>query len=41
MLVYSFHTLKKVVAVNEYVSYFSAEEIRRHLQPHITDTTLY
>ena len=40
-LVYSFHTLKKVVAVNEYVSYFSAEEIRRHLQPHITDTTLY
>lgn len=40
-LVYSFHALKKVVTVNEYVTYFSAEEIRRHLQPHITDTTLF
>lgn len=39
-LVYSFHILKKVVTVNEYVTYFSAEEIRRHLQPHVTDTTL-
>ncbi len=39
-LVYSFHTLKKIVVVNEYVTYFSAEEIRHHLQPHITDTTL-
>ena len=40
-LVYSFHVLKKVVTVNEYVTYFSAEEIRRHLQPLITDTTLF
>lgn len=39
-LVYSFNILKKVVTVNEYVTYFSAEEIRRHLQPHVTDTTL-
>ena len=39
-LIYSFHTLKKVVSVTEYMTYFSAEEIRRHLQPHITDTTL-
>lgn len=40
-LSYSFNTLKKVVTVNEYLSYFSAEEIRRHLQPYITDTTLF
>lgn len=40
-LVYSFRILKKVVSVDEYVKYFSAEEIRRHLQPQITDTTLF
>ncbi len=40
-LLYSFHILKRVVTVAEYVNYFSAEEIRRHLQPYITDTTLF
>lgn len=40
-MIYSFRILKKVVNINEYVAYFSAEEIRRHLQPHITDTTLF
>lgn len=40
-LVYSFRILKKVVSVDEYIQYFSAEEIRRHIQPHITDTTLF
>lgn len=39
-LIYSFHILKKVVTINEYVTYFSAEEIRRHLQPYVIDTTL-
>lgn len=40
-LLYSFRTLKKIVTINEYMDYFSAEEIRRHLQPYITDTTLF
>lgn len=40
-LTYSFKILKKVVNMEEYVKYFSAEDIRRHLQPHITDTTLF
>lgn len=39
-LTYSFNTLKRIVVVNEYITYFSAEEIRQHLQPHIVDTTL-
>ncbi len=39
-LVYSFHVLKKIVSVTEYMTYFSAEEIRRHLQPNIINTTL-
>lgn len=39
-LMYSFDTLKSVVSVTEYISYFSAEEMRLHLQPHVTDTTL-
>lgn len=39
-LMYSFDTIKEIVSVTEYMTYFSAEEIRRHLQPFITDTTL-
>ena len=40
-LVYSFDILKKVVDLDEYIQYTTAEEIRRHLQPYIEDTTLY
>ena len=40
-LYYSFSILKKIVNINEYIQYFSAEEIRRHLQPNIIDTTLF
>lgn len=38
---YSFSKLKKLIDIDEYIAYFSAEDIRRHLQPYITDTTLY
>lgn len=37
----SFGALREVVNWDEYLEYASAEELRRHLQPHITDTTLY
>lgn len=40
-LIYSFNILKKIINVDEYIRYFSAEDIRRHLQPHIIDTTLF
>lgn len=38
---YSFSALKEVIDIEEYIEYSSAEDIRRHLQPYITDTTLY
>lgn len=38
---YSFPILKKLVVTEEYFRYFSAEDIRRHLQPFLTDTTLF
>lgn len=37
---YSFQVLKKLIVPEEYMSYFSAEDIRRHLQPFLSDTTL-
>jgi glycosyltransferase involved in cell wall biosynthesis len=37
----SFAGLKKVVDFDEYFEYVSAEELRRHIQPHIDDTFLY
>lgn len=37
----SFHALKNIVNLDEYVQYTSAEELRQHIQPHIKDTTLY
>jgi len=37
----SFAALKKVVDFEEYFEFVSAEEIRRHIQPHISDTFLY
>ena len=38
---YSFSALKEVIDIDEYIEYSSAEDIRRHIQPYITDTTLY
>ena len=38
---YSFRSLKKLVVPAEYIEYFSAEDIRRHLQPFLEDTTLF
>jgi glycosyltransferase involved in cell wall biosynthesis len=38
---YSFRILKKLIILDEYMEYFSAEDIRRHLQPFLEDTTLY
>lgn len=40
-MVYSFDILKRIVDVNEYIQYSTAEDIRRHLQPYIEDTTLF
>ena len=37
----SFKALKQIVKLEEYFEYASAEELRLHIQPHITDTTLY
>lgn len=37
----SFSALKEVLDVNEYIEFTTAEELRRHIQPHIKDTTLY
>lgn len=37
----SFTGLKKIVDFDEYFEYASAEELRRHIQPHIDDTFLY
>lgn len=40
-LKYSFNQLKNVVDVEEYIDFLSAEELRKHIQPNITDTTIY
>ncbi|MCL2064740.1 MAG: glycosyltransferase [Candidatus Cloacimonetes bacterium] len=37
----SFAGLKQVVDFEEYFEYITAEELRRHIQPHINDTFLY
>lgn len=37
----SFVGLKNVVDFDEYFEYATAEELRRHIQPHISDTFLY
>lgn len=39
-MVYSFRILKEIINIDEYIKYFNAEEIRRHLQPYVEDTTL-
>lgn len=40
-LKYSFAQLKTVVDVEEYIDFLSAEELRKHIQPNIVDTTIY
>lgn len=40
-IIYSFDILKRIVDINEYIQYFTAEDIRRHIQPYIEDTTLF
>ena len=40
-LKYSFTQLKTVIDVGEYIDFLSAEELRKHLQPNIVDTTIY
>lgn len=37
---YSFLCLKRLFIMEEYMEYFSAEDIRRHLQPFLEDTSL-
>lgn len=40
-MMYSFPILKGLIDFEEYMEYFSAEDIRRHIQPFLTDTTLF
>ena len=40
-LKYSFTKLKTVVNAEEYIDFLSAEELRKHIQPNIIDTTIY
>lgn len=39
-MLYSFAILKKLIEPAEYMEYFTAEDIRRHLQPFVEETTL-
>lgn len=41
LIKYSFSQLKGIININEYIDFLSAEELRKHLQPNITDTTIY
>ncbi len=40
-IAYSFSKIKPLINFKEYIEFTSAEEIRQHIQPHITDTTLF
>lgn len=40
-LAYSFLKIKTVIDFDEYMEYTTAEQLRQHIQPHITDTTIY
>lgn len=40
-LSYSFQRLKEIINFEEYMEYTTAEQLRQHIQPHITDTTIY
>ena len=37
----SLHKMKDILIPDEFMEYMSAEELRRHIQPSITDTTIY
>ena len=37
----SFLKIKSVIDFEEYMEYTTAEQLRQHIQPHITDTTIY
>lgn len=40
-LAYSFLKIRSVIDFQEYIEYTTAEQLRQHIQPHITDTTIY
>ena len=40
-LTYSFLKIRSVIDFEEYMEYTTAEQLRQHIQPHITDTTIY
>lgn len=40
-LAYSFQHIKELIDFREYMDYTTAEQLRRHIQPHISDTTIY
>lgn len=37
----SLHKMKNIIVPDEFMEYMSAEELRKHIQPSITDTTIY
>lgn len=37
----SFHQIRPLIVFSEYMEYTTAEQLRQHIQPHITDTTIY
>lgn len=40
-LAYSLQKIKSLIVFEEYMEYTTAEQLRRHIQPHISDTTIY
>lgn len=40
-LAYSLQKIKNLIVFEEYIEYTTAEQLRQHIQPHITDTTIY
>lgn len=41
LLQMSLNKIKELINAEEYIQYISAEELRKHIQPDITDTTIY
>lgn len=40
-LAYSFRKVMPLITFEEYMEFSSSEQLRQHIQPHITDTTIY
>lgn len=40
-LAYSFQKVRPLIDFDEFMEYTTAEQLRRHIQPHIIDTTIY